>query len=86
MGIGQAKVLQNAQGQRSYELDFTHKLKSVTLFGIKITDQFMGEFHRQGLAREFDCVGAVRRRFSWRQGEDISNALMSTPVVTGRGA
>jgi len=92
-GTGQAKVTQNAQGQRSYELDFTYKFfdrynwdggKSVTLFGIKITDHFMGEFHRQGLAREFDCLGAVRRRFTWKHGEDISNAQMSSPVTTAR--
>jgi hypothetical protein len=94
-GTGQAKVVQNAQGQRSYELDFTYKFydrynwdggKAVTLFGIKITDHFMGEFHRQGLAREFDCFGAVRRRFTWKHGEDISNAQMSSPVTTERSA
>ena len=60
--------------------------KSVTLFGIKITDQFMGEFHRQGLAREFDCVGSVRRTFSWKQGDEISSTQFFSPVVTDRGA
>jgi len=94
-GTGQARVMQNAPGARSYALDFTYRFydrynwdggKSVTLFGIRITDQFMGEFHRQGLAREFDCVGSVRRQFSWKQGEDISSAQLSSPVITGRGA
>jgi hypothetical protein len=58
----------------------------VTLFGVKITDHFMGEFHRQGLAREFDCIGSLRRRFAWKQGDlDIGNQL-SSPVTTERGA
>ena len=92
-GVGQARVSQSAQGGRSYELDFTYKFhdrynwdggKAVTLFGVKITDHFMGEFHRQGLAREFDCIGSVRRRFTWKQGEDISNGQLTAPVNTVR--
>jgi peptidoglycan hydrolase-like protein with peptidoglycan-binding domain len=94
-GIGQAKVALNPQGERTYSLDFTYKVqdrynwdngKSVTLLGIKITDYFMGEFHRQGIAREFDCKGEVRRRFNWKHGEDISNAQLYSPVSTERGA
>lgn len=46
--------------------------KKVNLFGIEVTDHFMGEFHRQGLAQEFDRVGVVRRRLTWREGEEIS--------------
>lgn len=39
--------------------------KSVTIGPITVTDAFMGEFHRQGLAREYDCYGSLRRRFIW---------------------
>jgi hypothetical protein len=31
----------------------------------------MGEFHRQGLAREFDCVGSIKRKLSWQHGQAI---------------
>ncbi|MCC6536473.1 MAG: peptidoglycan-binding protein [Bryobacterales bacterium] len=61
-------------GQRKYDVEFVYKMfdrynwdggKSVTLVGITITDEFMGEFHRQGLAQEFNCYGEVRRQVSW---------------------
>jgi peptidoglycan hydrolase-like protein with peptidoglycan-binding domain len=93
-GTGQATVAQGAQA-RSYALDFTYKFydrynwdggKSVTLFGVQVTDHFMGEFHRQGIAREFDCVGSVRRRFTWNHGADISDGQLFAPTVSERGA
>lgn len=79
-GKGVAVVSQGAKG-REYSMDFEYKVfdrynwdkgKSVTIFKITITDEFMGEFHRQGLAREFDCVGSIKRRLSWQHGETIS--------------
>ncbi|WP_034161240.1 hypothetical protein [Sphingomonas sp. ERG5] len=39
--------------------------KAVDFGPLHITDEFMGEFHRQGLAREFDCVGSVQRAITW---------------------
>lgn len=78
-GKGEATVTDGPKG-RQYALDFEYELydrynwdkgKSVTIFRIKITDEFMGEFHRQGLAREFDCHGSVKRRFTWQAGQDI---------------
>jgi hypothetical protein len=36
-----------------------------------VTDAFMGEFHRQGLAKEFDCYGSFKRHFSWKKGQAI---------------
>jgi hypothetical protein len=60
-GKGIAKVSEGP-AIRSYEVDFEYKFfdrynwdngKKVELAGITITDAFMGEFHRQGLAREF---------------------------------
>ena len=78
-GEGTAKVKSNA-GVTEYELDFEYKFydrynwdagKSVTFAKITVTDRFMGEFHRQGLAREYDCWGSFKRRFSWKKGEKI---------------
>lgn len=45
--------------------------KAVNIHGVVITDHFMGEFHRQGLAQEFDEVGSFKRRFQWRRGHAI---------------
>jgi hypothetical protein len=70
---------------RLYEVDFEYRFfdrynwdkgKSVTLAGITITDQFMGEFHRQGLAKEFNCFGSFKRRFTWKKGEAIARSQM----------
>jgi hypothetical protein len=38
----------------------------VTIAGKTITDEFMTEFHKQGLAKAFDCYGSFRRRFAWK--------------------
>jgi peptidoglycan hydrolase-like protein with peptidoglycan-binding domain len=73
----------------NYELEFEYKFydrynwdagKSVTFAGIKVTDQFMGEFHRQGLAKEFDCYGSFKRRFIWKKGDKISKQQLDTPI------
>lgn len=59
---------------RHYEVEFEYKFydrynwdggKSVTIGGVTITDEFMAEFHREGLAREFDCYGSIDRHFAW---------------------
>lgn len=34
----------------------------------------MAEFHAQTLAREFDCVGAIRRKLSWKQNNGIASS------------
>lgn len=79
-GKGTATVKSGAAG-REYELLFEYKFydrynwdagKSVTIGGIEITDKFMGDFHRQGLAREFDMTGSIKRVFRWKQGNPIS--------------
>ena len=78
-GKGLATVTSGPDGNE-YELEFEYKFadkynwdggKSVTLAGITITDEFMAEFHRQGLAQEFICVGSLKRTFSWKAGEAI---------------
>jgi len=61
-----------------YTLEFQYKFydrynwdggKQVTILGQVVTDQFMGEFHRQGLAREFDMFGAVKKTVKWKKGQ-----------------
>lgn len=72
-GKGEAHISERITG-RHYEIDFEYRFydrynwdggKSVELGGITITDEFMAEFHRQGLAREYDCFGSVKRRLVW---------------------
>ena len=78
-GKGTATVHNGARGFE-YELKFEYKFfdrynwdtgKSVKIGPIEITDEFMGKFHRQGLAQEFDMVGSIKRTFRWKQGEAI---------------
>ncbi len=80
-------VIRDDSGSRRYQLDFEYKLhdrynwdkgKSVTIVGITVTDEFMGEFHRQGLAQHFDCIGSIRRRFTWRSGEAIPDTQLAS--------
>ena len=61
-----------------YTLEFEYKFydrynwdggKQVTILGQVVTDQFMGEFHRQGLAREFDMFGSMKKTVKWKKGE-----------------
>jgi hypothetical protein len=72
-GKGLARVSTRG-GTRYFALDFEYDFydrynwdsgKKVVLFGFTITDDFMGEFHRQGLAKEFDCVGSITDSYSW---------------------
>ena len=73
-------VVSGAAPNRQYRMEFTYHLldrynwdtgKSVEFLGIEITDHFMGEFHRQGMAREFVLRGTFDRTFTWKQGEPI---------------
>jgi hypothetical protein len=86
-GTGTVDVMEGG-GNRSYSLDFEYHVfdrynwdggKQVKIFGITITDEFMAEFHRQGLAREFDCWGKCRRFFNWLQGEPLKDSAFSAP-------
>jgi hypothetical protein len=40
--------------------------QSVTIAGIKVSDEAMGEFHREGMAKEYDEIGVVRRKLHWK--------------------
>jgi hypothetical protein len=73
-GKGLATVVANQQGARAYMLNFEFKFadrynwdkgKSVNIDGRNITDDFMGEFHRQGLAKEFTMYGSITEFVSW---------------------
>jgi hypothetical protein len=90
-GKGNVKA-QEASGVRIYDVDFEYKFydrynwdagKSIKLGGITITDKFLGEFHRQGLAKEFNCYGSFKRKFSWKKGEAIARSQIYPP--RGRG-
>jgi hypothetical protein len=83
-GKGVAKV-GTGPSIRSYDVEFEYKFfdrynwdkgKKVELAGITITDVFMGEFHRQGLAKEFNCYGSLKRKLAWKQGEAIAESQM----------
>jgi hypothetical protein len=86
-GKGVAVVKDGPTG-RQYDVAFEYKFfdrynwdagKSVTIAGVKVTDTFMGEFHREGLAREFDCNGSFERRFTWRKGDAIPQVQLDGP-------
>jgi len=71
---GVAKVELDKSGKRKYRLDDEYKVadrynwdigKKVEIFGVTITDKFMGEFHLQGLAKEFDMEGSIKAAIEW---------------------
>lgn len=78
-GAGTATVAGDAT-DRTFSVDFQYKFydrynwdagKSITFAHITVTDKFMGEFHRQGIAQEYDCYGSFQRTLSWKKGEAI---------------
>jgi hypothetical protein len=75
-GKGRATVRDAGEGRRDFALEFEFEMydrynwdsgKQVTLpyVNIVVTDHFMGEFHRAGLAREYDVRAAIRRSIRW---------------------
>ena len=71
---GTATVTANAAGQRYYQLRLEYKFfdrynwdggKSVTLWHVTVTDEFMARMHREGLAREYNCYGSLTRQLAW---------------------
>ena len=86
-GKGKAIVTTGANGRKSYELEFEYKFfdrynwdggKHVEIFGIEITDAFMGRFHREGLAKEFNMYGSYKKTVSWGH-------LSTAPMGAGHG-
>jgi RHS repeat-associated protein len=88
-GKGVAKVSGNGT---CFTLNFEFKFydrynwdtgKFVDIFGVIITDKIMGDFHRQALAKEFDMVGSIKKKVSWRLG-DNRNLIIKKKVLQSR--
>jgi uncharacterized protein RhaS with RHS repeats len=72
-GKGNATVC-NDQYTLEYEYKFYDRYnwdagKSTRIMGVVITDQFMGEFQQEGLAKEFDMRGSVKKTLKWKKGQ-----------------
>ncbi len=89
-GVVEVKTLEN--GDKQYTLDFEYKFfdrynwdtgKKVNIGGVTITDKFMGDFHRQGLAKEFDMAGKVSEKIRWVVKADGSGATPHVVVPSG---
>jgi RHS repeat-associated protein len=80
---GKGKVIcKNSSSEKGssadeYVLQFEYKFydrynwdigKEVSLFGIRVTDKYMGSFHLQGLAKEFDMRGSLKKTVKWKKG------------------
>lgn len=93
-GKGTVTITADDAGVQQYDLSFEFKMvdkynwdggKKVEILGIEITDEFMAEFHRQGLAKEFTQYGTAHRRIRWTHGSNLPPADVQTPVGgTGR--
>ena len=84
---GVAKIEQDKSGKRMYRMDYEYKVadrynwdtgKQVEIFGITITDQFMGEFHRQGLAKEFNMYGSIKASIEWDSLNPNNHTVVSS--------
>jgi hypothetical protein len=74
-GKGTVHIGEPVNRQRTSRLDFEFRFFdlydwhegniAVTIAGVEITDDLMGRFHRQGLAREFEMTGSERRVETW---------------------
>jgi hypothetical protein len=86
-----AKVEADKNGSRKYRLDYEYKVadrynwdkdKKVEIFGEEFTDEFMGEFHRQGMAREFNMFGSIEESIEWDSQSPGTHTVV--PQSTGR--
>jgi RHS repeat-associated protein len=76
-GWGKGRVL-ICDGE--YEMEFEYKIKdrynwdgtkSVTIGPIEVHDEFMAQFHREGIAQEFDMLGSVKKTVRWKKGDPL---------------
>lgn len=81
-GKGKVRVWKNRQCfAMGFQFKFSDKYnwdknKDVSIGGTVVTDMYMGEFHRQGLAREFYMYGNIFEHKSWKLNDlydDTSN-------------
>lgn len=86
---GDAKVEKDKNGNHKYRLDYEYKVadrynwdlnKKIDIFGITITDKLMGEFHRMGLAKEFNMYGSIKTAIVWDSLNPSTHTIVSTPV------
>jgi RHS repeat-associated protein len=78
-GKGTATVCENGEYLLQFEYKFYDRYnwdkgKKVTIGGVTITDDFMGKFHRMGLAREFDMRGSVKKTIRWKKGQSDASS------------
>lgn len=89
---GKAKLIveHDGVGGQGYKMEFIligadrynwDKGKSVKIFDIRISDDFMGTFHRQGLAQEFNLRGQIKSQIMW--GDKTVLAKMEQ-IASGR--
>ena len=83
-GKGTATVSSSDARELEFEYKFFDRYnwdggKEVTIGPITITDQFMAEFHRQGVAREFNMRGSIKRSFRWTKGSPIPSQQYLPP-------
>lgn len=74
---GKADVIADPSGV--YTMQFEYKFfdrynwdkgKGINIAGLKInTDDFLADFHRKGLAREYNLLGSIRRTVTWKIGD-----------------
>jgi hypothetical protein len=73
-GKGTATVTGITNGRKLCKLDFEYKFfdrynwdggKRVFIYGVEITDEAMGQFHREGLAKEFNMYGSYKETVEW---------------------
>jgi hypothetical protein len=89
---GQGKLNVNSHNReslREYVLEFEFHFfdrynwdagKSVSIAGMKITDDFMQKFHRQCYAREYDVRGLAKDRVTWSSKVAASTAQPAAPM------
>jgi len=90
-GKGFATVCKGSYYTLEFEYKFADKYnwdkgKYVEIIGIKVTDEFMGKFHRMGLAKEFYMNGSIKKTIKWKHGEapEIVDGWVSLAPLDGR--
>lgn len=77
---GKAEVGENG-GKREFMFEYEYKFKDrynwdkgkkVRIFGVPVSDDAMAKFHLQGLAKEFDMNGSVKKNIFWNNSPSIS--------------
>ncbi len=82
---GEAIIDIDSSGKKAYYMEWEYKFfdrynwdngKAVKIFNIEVTDKFMGTFHRQGLAKEFNCFGSIKLTKAWGETKILDSNLV----------